>query len=52
MGFRTATAAAAEQALAYVDRFRPEIVLTDSLMPIGTWWRQKPTTFEISLSDT
>jgi len=33
MGFRTATAAAAEQALAYVDRFRPEIVLTDALMP-------------------
>ena len=33
MGFQTATASGAEEALDYVERFKPEIVLTDALMP-------------------
>jgi len=33
MGFHTGTAPGAEEALAFVERFRPDIVLTDALMP-------------------
>jgi CheY-like chemotaxis protein len=33
MGYRTSTAAGAEEALAFVKRSRPDVVLTDALMP-------------------